>query len=138
MSFAHLRLSQIAQDDYLIKYLVESFDFNPDQNWQSVATLIINKEAQTYDFQPGLIWQENHLLPPFIYGLNEEQKTHIMSAYQGYGGGAWAMQIHHWATVFIKRRSFPLYHPLNFFPNLSTETKELALAIEPASKTSIK
>ncbi|WP_449416448.1 hypothetical protein [Phormidium nigroviride] len=138
MSFAHLRLSQITQDDYLIKYLVESFDFNPEKNWQPVGTLIINKKDKIYDFQPGLIWQENQILPPFIYGLNEDKKNQIMSAYQGYGGGAWAMQIHHWATVFIKRKSFPLYHPLTFFPSLSAETQGLALAIEPATQTSIK
>ncbi len=42
MSFAHLRIKKIRQDKSQVEYLVESFDFNEEKEWEKVGTLAID------------------------------------------------------------------------------------------------
>ena len=141
MSFAHLRLNKIERDNYLIEYLVESFDFNEEKEWEEVGKLVMNTATKSYEFQPAKIWsdvasatlRERPIIPPEVFGLDEtERKQVIESQYQDYGWGAWSMLIHHWAVSFIEKESFPEYHPLSFFP----EKQQLKQEKHPASTVS--
>lgn len=134
MSFAHLRLNKIEQDNFLVEYLVESFDFNEEKEWEKVGKLAIDTAAKNYEFQPAKIWSDRPIIPPEVFGLDEtERKQIIESKYQDYGWGAWSMLIHHWAVSFIQKESFPEYHPLSFFP----EKQQLKQEKHPASTVSV-
>ena len=117
MSFAHVRLNKIKQNEFLVEYIVESFDFNNESEWEEIGKLEINIIAKSYDFWPAKIWSSLQIIPPPIYGLDETKREQIIkSKYRDYGWGAWSMLIHHWAVSFIKQDSFPEYHPSSFFP----------------------
>ncbi|MCL6581745.1 MAG: hypothetical protein K6U08_09065 [Firmicutes bacterium] len=120
MSFAHVRLTKVSEDNWTVEYLVESFDFNPQGEWQEVGRLRIDKEASRYTFDAGGPWQGAKVLPPAIFGLAEMQRRALIEAEYGeYGWGARSMRIHHWATMFLKERRFPQNHPEAFFPGPS-------------------
>ena len=134
MSFAHLRINRIEQDKSLVEYLVESFDFNEEKEWEKVGKLVMNTAAKNYEFIPAKIWSDRPIIPPEVFGLDEtERKQVIESKYRDYGWGAWSMLIHHWAVSFIQKESFPEYHPLSFFP----EKQQLKEEKHPASTVSV-
>lgn len=134
MSFAHLRLNKIKEDKSQVEYLVESFDFNEEKEWEKVGKLLINTAAKNYEFKPAKIWSDRPIIPPEVFGLDEtERKQVIESKYRDYGWGAWSMLIHHWAVSFIQKESFPEYHPLSFFP----EKQHLKQEKHPASTVSV-
>jgi hypothetical protein len=117
MSYAHVRLRQIEKKQNHLEYQVESFDFNQQKEWEKIGKLSIDLTNNNYQFYPEPVWKSQKILPPSVFGLEPtEREQVIQSCYPDYGGGAWSMQIHHWATSFLKRRSFPQYHPSTFFP----------------------
>ncbi len=129
MTFVHVRLTQLKHDDTLVKYLVESFDFNEQRQWEALGYLLLNKQTKLYDFQPSTVWESHKIIPPSLYDLDEAERERLIELkYQDYGWGAWSMLVHHWATLFIKRESFPEYHPLSFFPDRSQDVKEPSLS----------
>src|SRR2546425_2822361 len=103
MSLAHVRLRQTADDDAVAEYSVESPDFDPTGEWRQVGTLRLEKKHAEYDFTPGDAWLTNRILPPKFYELDElERADSLESQYVGYGGGAWAMIVHHYATTLLE------------------------------------
>ena len=130
MSYAHVRLIQKKRNQNYLEYQVESFDFNQQKEWEKIGKLLINLPTNNYQFYPEPVWESQKILPPSVFGLEQtEREQVIQSCYREYGGGAWSMQIHHWATSFLKHRSFPQYHPLTFFPEtvLSNQKNKLNL-----------
>ena len=94
MSFAHLRLNKIEQDKSQVEYLVESFDFNEEKEWEKVGKLAINTAAKNYEFQPAKIWSDRSIIPPEVFGLDEtERKQVIESEYRDYGWGVICQKI---------------------------------------------
>ncbi|MDY6805344.1 MAG: hypothetical protein SXA11_16255 [Cyanobacteriota bacterium] len=134
MSFAHLRINKLEQDNFIVEYLVESFDFNEEKEWEKVGKLVINTAAKNYEFQAAKIWIDRPIIPPEVFRLDEtERQQVIQSQYRDYGWGAWSILIHHWAVSFIQKESFPEYHPLSFFP----EKQQLKQEKYPASTVSV-
>ena len=130
MSYAHVRLIQITKKQDQIEYQVESFDFNQQKEWEKIGQLLINLTNNNYQFYPESVWKSQKILPPSVFELEQIEREQVIQAcYPDYGGGAWSMQIHHWATSFLKHRSFPQYHPLTFFSEkvLSNQENELNL-----------
>ncbi|MFB2834204.1 hypothetical protein [Floridanema evergladense] len=118
MTFVHVRLTQEKQDDLIVEYLVESFDFNQQKEWEKIGKILINKQTKSYEFEPSDIWNAHKIIPPSIFDIEEPTREKIIkSQYNDYGWGAWSMLIHHWASSFIKRGSFPQHHPSSLFAN---------------------
>lgn len=131
MSFVHVRLTQEKQDDSIVEYLVESFDFNEQREWEKIGTILINKQTKSYEFEPSDVWKDYKIIPPSIFGIEESEREKIIkSEYHNYGWGAWSMLIHHWASSFIKSGSFPKYHPSSFFPNLLECSQKSEIYVE--------
>lgn len=86
MTFVHVRLSKLKQNDALIEYLVESFDFNEQREWEAIGKIAIAKWQQSYEFQPERVWSDRRIIPPSIYGLPEAEREQIVkSKYREYG-----------------------------------------------------
>ena len=120
MSVFHARIRKISQTSVEVRYHVESFDFNPGRTWMPIATLVLHKDSESYSFQPGEAWTENKLLPPEFYSKDKQtQDAEFETVWgpKGYGLGAYAMTVHHYATTFLQNKSFPDTYPEVFFVN---------------------
>lgn len=116
MSFGHVRLLRSDANEITVEYIVESTDLNEGHRWEEIGRILIDRVGARYVFYPGEIYRLEKILPPEIFGLEEEKKIEILKLrYHDFGWGAISQRIHHWATTFIERKSFPFQHPESFF-----------------------
>ena len=109
MSFAHLLLIKGDETDRTVEYLAESPDFNDENLWKSVATIVIDKISRDYDFGPMNEWKEIKLVHPKLYALPEAERTfHVQ---EGACCGAWTGRIHAWAMRLIAEGAYPPTYP---------------------------
>jgi hypothetical protein len=94
MSFAHLRFKKSRENRDDIVYSVLSPDFSDNGEWQEIAEVAISRTQSTHTFSPRNCWTNEKIIPPYIYGLSEEERQKILaSQFIGYGFGAWTGRI---------------------------------------------
>lgn len=94
MSFAHIRLKKLKDNEDAISYVALSPDFNDAHEWREVAQLIISRAQNTHTFVPCNAWSDQKVVPPYVYGLSEpETREALSSEFAGYGYGAWTGRI---------------------------------------------
>lgn len=112
MSYCHLRLVLSYATTCEANYSVQSPDFNSARQWKEIGTLRIDRSARSYQFEQNSTLLERHFIPPWLYGLSEdERKQRIAQDFNQHGYGAWAMAIHQYATKLIEQGGFPEIHP---------------------------
>lgn len=122
MSLCHLRLVKSREDSSDVIYRVESPDFSDSENWQEIGQLKIQKNLGNYEFSQGGALLNHKIVPPWIYGLSEEQQeTQLRNQYRDHGWGAWTMRIHHYASTFLEENSYPDNHPKGFFTDVEKD-----------------
>jgi hypothetical protein len=123
MGISHVKLTQVRNEDILVEYIVQSFDFNPLGEWEQIGRLLINKQEKTYEFLPSKIWTDYKAIPPSIFYLEKTERDLLLQTqYKDYGWELGALRIHHWATSFIDENFFPLQFPPVF--SLDSEIEE--------------
>lgn len=116
MSLCHLRLIQTTEDSSEAAYRVESPDFDEGKEWKEIGQLRIQKTLGSYEFSPTGPWLNHRVIPPWVFGLSEDAREKLLQAdYNKHGCGAWTMTIHHYASTFLKEKSYPPKHPEVFF-----------------------
>lgn len=108
MSFAHIRLKKISEDRDNITYAALSPDFNDLSEWQEVARVAIDRAGGTHEFLPINAWAHLKVVPPYVYGLNEDERRKILSSeFIDYRCGAWTGRI--WSLIYRMQasNSFP-------------------------------
>ena len=94
MSFAHIRLKKVREDEREVSYVALSPDFNDAHEWQEVARLVVSRTQNTHTFVPQNAWSDQKVVPPYVYGLSEpEMREALSSEFAGYGYGAWTGRI---------------------------------------------
>lgn len=112
MSLVHMKMKCIHIDAQTVEYSIESCDFNDDMNWEKLCIVEIDLGNNSYRHRFVGRFNEEKIIPPYIYGLNEdEQAKQIETRYAGFGYGAWSMRINNWITQFIHERVFPEEYP---------------------------
>ncbi len=112
MTFCHIQLIKINENNTSVTYAAISPDFNDKFSDEKMADIILDKKQNNYEFIPGEKWVSEKTLPPMYFSLPvERQKELIENEYKGYGNGAWTMRIHHWISQFLQRGVFPDKHP---------------------------
>ena len=116
VSFCHVRLIRVQDDQIASIYSVESSDFDPDFLWTKIGKLKINKLERTYEFESEGEFLKHKIVPPWFYGLSrEEQKKLSETQFKDHGFGSWTMRVHHYVTTFIEDEKYPEKHPLIHF-----------------------
>lgn len=73
-----------------------------------IRSVVYIKNKKTYEFSNLVLAKNNKLLPPELYLLSiGERQMKLTKEYFGYGFGAWAMCINHWAGVLINANNYP-------------------------------
>jgi hypothetical protein len=122
MGVSHVKLIRVRNEDILVEYIVQSFDFSPSGEWEQIGRLLINKQDKTYEFLPSKIWMDYKALPPSIFYLEKAERDLLLQTqYKDYGWELGALRIHHWATSFIDENSFPPCFPPIFLPDSGAE-----------------
>ena len=124
MSYCHIRFLRRSLNDKFAEYSVESFDFHDDHEWHQIGRLSLDREQKQYDFIPAQIWLDVKALHPHLFSIAENERKRIYESElkaKGYGWGAWAMRIHHWANDFLTEDSFP-----EIFPDVMFSNEELS------------
>ncbi len=112
MTFCHIQLRKITEDNDTVRYAAYSPDFNDKREDENLAEIIINKSQSLYEFLPGKTWISQRTLPPQFYSFSEEEQNKMIeNEYKGYGNGAWTMRINRWVNDFIQRKIFPDKYP---------------------------
>jgi hypothetical protein len=94
MSFAHIRLMKLKEDEHDIFYVALSPDFNDAREWQEVARLVVSRRHCTHDFMTSGAWSDKKVVPPYVYGLSEKEREAVLaSKFHGAGYGAWTGRI---------------------------------------------
>lgn len=94
MSFAHIRLVKLKEDEDEVLYVAQSPDFNDAHEWQEVAQLTVSRTEGTHMFIPCNAWLGQKVVPPYVYGLSESAMREALSSeFSGYGYGAWTGRI---------------------------------------------
>jgi hypothetical protein len=112
MTFCHIQLRKIGENDSNVTYAAISSDFNERFADEKMADIVVNKKLKTYEFIPGEKWVSEKTLPPMFYSLPEEKQNQLLEGeYKGYGNGSWTMRIHRWIYQFIQDGVFPDMFP---------------------------
>ncbi|MFZ3118928.1 MAG: hypothetical protein WA159_11465 [Variovorax sp.] len=94
MSFAHIRLRKLKEDEEEVLYAALSPDFNEAHEWEEVARLSVSRLHNTHTFVPKNAWVDQKVVPPYVYGLNEpEMRQALASEFSGHAYGAWTGRI---------------------------------------------
>ena len=116
MSFCHLRMIKTSDSSAEAVYRIESPDFDKDNEWGTIGQVRIQKALQSYESSWSGSWQDRHVVPPWIFGLSEDEQNRLLQTdYKGYDCGAWTMRIHFYATSFLKQNHYPQRHPEGYF-----------------------
>jgi hypothetical protein len=118
MSVFHSRLLRISEENGSAVYSVQSFDFNPGHEWEEIASLQVSLPERKYHFSPGEIWRRERILPPSLYALPEAERHFQFEKLwrpRGFSSGAYAHNVHKWATQFIETLDLPARWPQIFF-----------------------
>ncbi len=60
MSIPHIMLVKLYLTGAGIEYRVECRDFNPDDRWDVVGSVVLVPELHIYEFQPTAIWRKKN------------------------------------------------------------------------------
>ena len=94
MSLAHIRLKKVKEDDKDVVYAVLSFDFNDAHEWEQIAEVVVSRTQGTHIFSLRNAWLGEKVVPPYVYGLSEEERQSVLSSkFAGHGYGAWTGRI---------------------------------------------
>jgi len=108
MSLPHITLVRWHGTGAGVQYGVECRDFNPDGRWEVVGHLVLMPEVQIYRFHPTAVWRKKHVLPPHLYGLEQQERVgEIRCVYRGHRFGAWAEAVHQCAIALMRERRYP-------------------------------
>ncbi len=108
MSRVHLLFINLGDTGTSINYRIETPDFNDEGKLEEIGLIKIDRINKTYEFTPTNIWINYRFIPPWFFGLaNEEQKQLLETKFKGYEAGGWTASIHRRVIEMIENNKFP-------------------------------
>lgn len=108
MSRVHLSFIKVELTDVIARYRVETADFNDAGMPEEIGYVEIDRTNRTYQFTPTNIWVNYRFVPPWVYGLNnDEQQRLLTTQFNGYEAGGWTASIHRRVCEMIGNDRYP-------------------------------
>ncbi len=108
MSRVHLSFVNVERTNEIVKYRVETPDFNDVGTPEEIGLIEIDRISRAYEFTPTNIWVNYRLIPPWVYGLSiDEQQKLIETQFKECEAGGWTASIHLRVSEMINKDCFP-------------------------------
>jgi hypothetical protein len=108
MSFSHIKLKKVAENEENVRYAVFSFDFNKEHKWEQFGVIQIEKVSGMFKHLDNQLWEKNKIYPIDLFEVPLEKRRELAyGKYKEYASGRWSMNVFNFIKKSIETRVFP-------------------------------
>ena len=108
MSYSHINMRKLYEDDGLVGYEVASFDFNKERHCETFGIIEINKINGTYTHKDNALWEKNKIYPVNLFEVPADKRPDLLyGKYEDYGSVTWAINVFNFIKKCLESKIYP-------------------------------